>query len=211
MTFMDSLRVFFFLFLLSQPLQASALSMDSLKSGDVVLISLPCHLCKIIEAEEGAPFSHMGVVLRYNHQISILDAYHEVRELPILEFLNLRAPKSEPVILRAKAGKNQRLEDLSYDLLMRFKLRFRGHTYDSEFLWDNQDEKGEKLYCSEFIAKFLNPYLSAPIEPKSMHFRVSRDEWIRYFKGHPPDGKPGISPADFYRSPLFRNLGTLEL
>jgi hypothetical protein len=152
----------------------------------------------------------MGVVLRYNQQISVLDAYHDVREVPLPEFLKLRDPATEPVILRAKTAPGKSLSDSSFQMLLRFKLKFRGRSYDSEFLWDNQDEKGEKLYCSEFAAKFLNAYLPTPIEPKPMHFRVSREDWIRFFKGTPPDGKPGISPADFHRSPLFRNLGTLD-
>ena len=191
------------------PANSHAIPTSSLRSGDVILISLPCRICKVIEAEEGAPFSHMGIVLRYNQQISVLDAYHDVREQPLQEFLKLRDPATEPVILRAKTNPGNALSNSSFQMLIRFKLKFRGHSYDSEFLWDNQDEKGEKLYCSEFAAKFLNAYLPIPIEPKPMHFRVSRDDWIRFFKGPPPDGKPGISPADFYRSPLFRNLGAL--
>jgi hypothetical protein len=192
------------------PANSHAFPTSSLRSGDVILISLPCRICKVIEAEEGAPFSHMGVVLRYNRQMSVLDAYHDVREVPLQEFLKLRDPAAAPVILRAKTASGKSLSDSSFQMLIRFKLKFRGHSYDSEFLWDNQDEKGEKLYCSEFAAKFLNAYLPIPIEPKPMHFRVSRDDWIRFFQGPPPDGKLGISPADFYRSALFRNLGTLD-
>lgn len=189
---------------------AHALPASSLRSGDVVLISLPCKICKVIEAEEGAPFSHMGIILRYKNQISVLDAYHEVREIPLEEFLKLREPGSSPVVLRAKAASVSGSPNSNLRMLLRFRLKFRGHSYDSEFLWDNHDEKGEKLYCSEFAAKFLNAYLPTPIEPKPMHFRVSREDWIRFFNGPPPDGKPGISPADFYRSALFRNLGTLD-
>ncbi len=192
------------------PSRSHAIPASSLRSGDVILLSLPCRICKVIEAEEGAPFSHMGVILRYNNQISVLDAYHEVRELPLSEFIKLRDPSSQPVILRARGRAESSISNSSFQMLLRFKLKFRGHSYDSDFLWDNRDEKGEKLYCSEFAAKFLNAYLPSPIEPKPMHFRVSREDWIRFFKGPPPDGKPGISPADFFRSPLFRNLGTLN-
>jgi hypothetical protein len=207
---------FFMVFLslaVSIPLsgRALALSMSHLRSGDVILISLPCRICKVIEAEEEAPFSHMGIILQHKGRITVLDAYHEVREIPLQDFLKLRDPAGgSPVILRAKLGSGHEIANRDALMLLRFNLKFRGLSYDSEFLWDNADGKGEKLYCSEFAAKFLNAYLQSPLEPKPMHFRVSREDWIRFFKGPPPDGRPGISPADFYRSALFRNLGTLD-
>ena len=210
MNFIDSIRMILLFASGLLTIQAHAIPSSELRSGDVILISLPCRICKVIEAEEGAPFSHMGVILRYNQQISVLDAYHEVREVPLQEFLKLREDGSHPVILRAKSSRSTRISDSTFRMLLRFKTRYRGKSYDSEFLWDNRDENGEKLYCSEFAAKFLNEYLPSPIEPKPMHFRISREDWIRFFKGPPPDGKPGISPADFYRSSLFRNLGTLD-
>ena len=206
----DSIRTTLLLAIGLFTIHAHAIPESDLRSGDVILISLPCRICKVIEAEEGAPFSHMGVILRYNQQISVLDAYEEVREIPLREFLKLREDGSHPVILRAKASRGTRISDSTYRMLLRFKTKYRGKSYDSEFLWDNRDENGEKLYCSEFAAKFLNAYLPTPIEPKPMHFRVSREDWIRFFKGPPPDGKPGISPADFFRSSLFKNLGTLD-
>jgi len=211
MNFMESFFRTFALIALFFPGLSSALETSGLKSGDVILISLPCRICKVIEAEEGAPFSHMGVILKYNRQISVLDAYGEVRELPLQDFLKLKTPGTSPVILRAKTNPPNLLADSTFQLLLRFKVKFRGNSYDSDFLWDNSDENGEKLYCSEFVAKFLNPNLPEPIQPKRMHFRVQREEWLRFFKGrNPPDGQPGISPADFYRSELFRNVGTLD-
>jgi hypothetical protein len=46
---------------------------------------------------------------------------------------------------------------------------------------------------------------------KPMHFVRNREEWVRHFKGHPPDGAPGLSPGDLHRSRAFSDLGELEL
>lgn len=100
--------------------------------------------------------------------------------------------------------------DLSFDpysFLEKFYSGFHLLAYDAEFLWTNEDSNGEKLYCSEFAAKFLNSFLPVKIQPKPMHFEKNREFWIQYFKGNPPDGQPGISPGDFERSPLFRKVG----
>jgi len=195
----------------SWPLQsARALPQQDLKTGDVLLISLPCHLCSIIEAEEGAPFSHIGVVLLEGGRITVLDSYQKVEQSLLENFVKLAKPGTRPLVLRAVGPNRQFIEFDPADVARRFHGSFEGLHYDSQFLWNNRDGTGEKLYCSEFAAKFLGPYLSRPLRTKPMHYRVQRDEWIRFFKGNPPDGLPGISPADFSRSPAFRSLGELD-
>ena len=189
---------------------ASALTRSELQTGDVILVSLPCHICSVIEAEEGAPFSHLGLVLIENSQIRVADAYHKVASAPLAEFLKIIKPGSRPVVMRPLDGRGGFLKLDSSEVIRRFRGSFEGLSYDSEFLWSNRDARGEKLYCSEFVAKFLNAYLPSPVETKPMHFNVDRGEWIKYFKGNPPDGKAGISPADFSRSRAFQNLGILE-
>ena len=192
------------------PKTARALPRQDLKTGDVLLISLPCRLCSIIEAEEGAPFSHIGLVLMEGGRVTVLDSYHKVAQSPLEEFVKLAKPGSRPVVLRAVGPNRRFIEFDSSDVARRFHGNFEGLHYDSQFLWYNQDELGEKMYCSEFVAKFLSPYLSRPLSTKPMHYRVHREEWIKFFRGNPPDGLPGISPADFSRFPAFRNLGELE-
>jgi hypothetical protein len=189
---------------------ASALPHSELRTGDVILVSLPCRICSIIEAEEGGPFSHLGLVLIENGQVRVADAYHKVASAPLGDFLKIIKPGTRPVIVRPLDAQGGFLKLDSIEVIRRFRGSYEGLSYDSEFLWNNRDAKGEKLYCSEFVAKFLNAYLPNPIETKPMHFNVERGEWIKYFKGNPPDGKPGISPADFSRSRAFQNLGTLD-
>ncbi len=189
---------------------AQAIPRSDLRSGDVILISLPCRLCALIEDEDDSPYSHIGVILEDPAGIRVLDSFRKVASTPLDAFLKLARRGSRPVILRPRASDSG---DLNLDpgaLSRSFRSSFEGLSYDSDYLWDNFDGSGEKLYCSEFVAKFLNPFLPVPVSPKPMHFRVRREEWIRHFRGTPPDGMPGLSPGDFARSAAFRNLGELE-
>jgi hypothetical protein len=99
---------------------------------------------------------------------------------------------------------------VTLDLNERFAREFEGLSYDGAFLWNNRDEKGEKIYCSELVVKLLEPALARPIPTKPMHFVADREAWIRHFKGRPPDGEPGVSPEDLVRSGAFIDLGDLD-
>ena len=86
---------------------------------------------------------------------------------------------------------------------------FLGNTYDSGFLWDNVDEKGEMLYCSELVYKFFYSFYGESLPLKVMNFNTYREQWTRYFRGPPPDGEWGNSPADFDNSELLKDIGEL--
>ncbi len=194
------------LLLTLQILLPAAFGLDTadLRSGDLLLESLPCQLCSLIEVEEGAPYSHGAVILRENSQIYALQALRMVEKIPLQAFLNLRRPGTSTGVFRPIG-----LPIPDSILRVQFQQHFEGLSYDEEFLWNNYDSKGEKLYCSEFIVKLLNPFLDLPIKTKPMHYTHSRADWINYFKGNPPDGLPGVSPGDLSRSPSFRAIGTL--
>jgi hypothetical protein len=125
----------------------------------------------------------------------------EQTALPV--FLARRRPGSKVLVRRPLDGEGRPLNFDAATLGKRFHAQFEGLAYDSEFLWDNRTVAGEKLYCSEFAAKFLSPYLPTPLPTKPMHFTLARAEWLKFFHGHPPDGMPGISPGDFSRFPGF--------
>ena len=194
------------LFLLSTLLASFAVmpAFAQLRSGDVILISLPCHLCSAIETEEGAPYSHLGLVLIENGATTVLEAYERVEQTPLADFLSRARPGSKILVRHPLDAEGRPLNLDSAKLSKRFHAQFEGLAYDSEFLWDNRTASGEKLYCSEFAAKFLEPYLPSPLPTKPMHFTLARAEWLKFFHGHPPDGKPGISPGDFSRFPGFQ-------
>lgn len=178
-----------------------------LKNGDIILQPTSCYLCSLIESEEKTEYSHMGVLVTDGVHWNVMEAWGTVRLTSLGEFLSRRKKNSKSLVLRADHLQNQTVR--SSDLLIRFISHFEGLHYDSHFLWNNSDDRGEKLYCSELVAKLLNPFLKEGIQTKPMHFEVNREFWIQYFHGTPPDGQPGLSPGDFERSPLFHKVGFL--
>ena len=205
---MKKLIPLFFLF--SNPFAHAFTPTSSLelKTGDIILQSLPCQTCKLIEEEEGRPYSHIGLVLNEAGKISIIEAGEKVQRVPLAEFLGLRKVNTKSLVLRSV----EPLDHQTAALEKIFKNEFEGKNYDSDFLWNNRDERGEKYYCSELVAKMLNSFLSVPIPTKPMHYTHHRAEWIKYFHHTPPDGLPGISPSDFVKDPIanrFKRVGEI--
>jgi len=195
------------LFLLSQT--ALAMNPSELKSGDLILQSNPCFVCQLIESEENSLYSHIGVVITPDQgEPQVLEAWGITQNTPLSVFLSRRKKSTHSLILRPQE-QLKLASASSIDLMNRFLIFFAGKSYDPEFLWNNRDENGETLYCSEFVAKFINPLVGNKLQPKAMHFEKNREAWLHYFRGSPPDGLPGISPGDFERSPLFNKVGLL--
>lgn len=174
-----------------------------LKNGDILLQPLHCWACSLIEAQEKTEYSHVGIFLKIKNISYVIEAFGEVKIIPLDQFL-------------AKTEKNKRVEVLRFqkirfaneDLIQEAK-KFVGLPYDSAFLWDNLDELGrEKIYCSELVFKLFDKYYEK-LPLKRMSFDVNREHWIRYFRGNPPDAMWGNSPADFEKSNLFDSLGYL--
>ena len=199
------MRFLLTLFTLFLSLNSQALNLNS---GDLLLQSDNCYLCRVIEAEDQSPFSHIGLLVEDQGKWEVLESIGKVKRTPIEEFLKRRTPNTQTLVLRLDDESLLRNVD-SKKLLTQFELNYEGKHYDSSYLWDNKDELGEMFYCSELIAKFLAPFMVIAIEPKPMHFMVNRDFWMKFFHGNPPDGKPGLSPGDFERSPLFKKVGTI--
>jgi hypothetical protein len=182
-----------------------ALNSGDLKTGDVLLQSLPCSLCALIEAEEGSLYSHVGVLGPLSPMPQVFQAHGRVHRTSLGAFLRQARRGTRVRVLRPiyAAG-------AAWDLDERFVRQFEGLSYDAAFLWDNHDEKGEKIYCSELVVKLLEPALARPVRTKPMHFVADREAWLRHFKGYPPDGEPGVSPEDLVRSEAFIDLGDLD-
>ncbi|MDH4469018.1 MAG: YiiX/YebB-like N1pC/P60 family cysteine hydrolase [Bacteriovoracaceae bacterium] len=192
----------FFLFLIA------ALSFHSeatnLKTGDLIFVSLPCYMCRLIELEERSLYSHMGmVVMRVGedkrfHEALILESWGEVKLTPLDEFLKRRNKQVPVLFLRSKVK-------LSSHQLKNALPTWNGLPYDEKFSWNNTDKNGnELLYCSELIYKFLDSILKPAdkkwfLPPlKKMHFQIYPDKWAKYFFPAPvPEGEEGISPQDF--------------
>jgi hypothetical protein len=158
----------------------------------------------------GLPYSHIGVVLKNDQGISVLQSWADVEAMPLSASLALRKPNTNTLVLRAIDPDGNEIQFDESLLQNVFVKIFQGLSYDDAFLWDNYDSKGEKLYCSEFVTKFLNLFLPVPMPTKPMHYTHDRADWISYFQGAPPDGMPGVSPGDFVKSPLFKTVGEIS-
>ncbi len=182
-----------------------------LRPGDILLQPLDCWSCSLIEAQEESTYSHMGMVLETQPEVVVIEALGKVRRMTLAEF-NARTEKGQKLSVRrfrhpeAQAYLRKNKEELK----TLFATDFEGLLYDHDFLWNNFDEEGrQKLYCSEMITKLLQYFLNIELPIKRMKFDKNRDQWIKYFKGTPPDGKWGNSPASFENSELFYEVGEI--
>lgn len=182
-----------------------------LKVGDILLQPLDCWSCSLIEAEEETIYSHVGMVLAVQPEVIVAEALGTVRVMPLKTF-QARNAKSGKLSVRRLTHegavdylqKNQRaFERMYYDW-------FHGSKYDHAFLWNNVDENGDEMfYCSEFITKIYQGFLGIELPIKYMHFEKNREQWKKFFKGTPPDGKIGNSPGDLEKSDKLYEVGEL--
>lgn len=190
----------FTLFILLLPVLGRA---EALRIGDILLQPKNCYLCRLIEAHEGSSFSHMGIVIRGGRNPQVAESLGNVHVIPVSQFIQ-QGDLTRPLkVIRLKERVLLPLRDGIITWL--------GAEYDDEFLWDNFDDQGrERVYCSEFITKLLNPYLQNKIPTKIMDYTQNREAWWRYFNGNVPDGFEGNSPGDFEKSQLFNAIGVYQ-
>jgi hypothetical protein len=180
--------------------------------GDILLQPLKCHTCSLIEAEENTIYSHIGIVIKTHPEVLVAEAYESVQAVSLNQFQKKTEPGQNIKILRFRnSGINSALtkdEARNWNIFLK---DFNDHGYDRQFLWNNFDPKGRELfYCSELVSKLLQAFLQIETPIKRMHFQQNREAWIKFFKGQPPDGQWGNSPADFHQSELFYDAGELK-
>lgn len=181
-----------------------------LKVGDILLQPLDCWSCSLIEDEEQSIYSHMGIVLSVD-PVMVADSLGKVRVQRFESFNSITEKGQKLGVLRFKNSKLvEEIQDRYVEMVHLFQSEFEGLEYDKAFLWDNFDSQGrQKLYCSEFVAKFLQAFIGMEPIVKRMHFSRNPEIWEKYFKGPAPVGKWGNSPADFERSHHFYFVGEL--
>lgn len=194
--------------------KAFGFTRDDLQTGDVLLLSFNCYECRVIESETNSAFSHSGVVIvDENNQIRVAQSLGKVEHYSFVDFIKYITPKTKVSVYRPKefsklTKANLRL--LEKGMLNVFNTRFKGAPFDSLYEWDNFDSKGnELLYCSEFIAKFLDHFLVERTIPLPMTYQKHYDYWFKYFKGVVPENVPGNSPASFSRDDRFVFMGQI--
>lgn len=203
---MKKLNYFFILFIVSLPLFAL-----ELKSGDVILISFNCYECRVIESETNSRFSHSGVILiNQKSEIKVAQALGIVGLVSLQDFLKNKTPNTKAAIYRSKQIQDNNKEDISNKMLSLFNANYLGLKFDSKYLWNNIDEHGnELLYCSEFVAKFLDNFLSTSTAPYPLTYLKNYDYWFKYFKGNIPEGELGNSPQSLANDNRFFFVGEL--
>ena len=180
------------------------LSFKDLKAGDVLLISLNCFECRMIESETNSQFSHSGVVIvDQNGHNKVAQSLGKLDIFTFEAFSKNKTPQTLISVYRPKEFKN--LKDLNQkkleqDMYNLFLERFRNTPFDSKYLWDNFTSNGtELLYCSEFIAKFLDHFLRQKTVISPISYQKHYEYWMQYFRGVVPEGELGNSPASFSR------------
>lgn len=185
-----------------------------LSAGDVLLISFNCYECRVIESETNSKFSHSGVVLKNEfNQFLIGQSLGRVALFPLDQFLKNKTPGSIVAVYRPKEFLNMHSKEktlLEEQMLSIFNSTYKGAPFDELYLWNNFDREGhELLYCSEFIAKFLDHFLGTPTLPLPLSYKKNEAYWFNYFKGAIPEGELGNSPASFSRDSRFVFIGNL--
>lgn len=201
-----------FLFLISIFFSFSIPAFE-LQSGDIVLISFNCYECKVIESETNSAFSHSGVILKNeNNEVMVAQALTQVRTSLLQDFLKYKTPGTKAFVFRPFELENiKNFLELEKKMRKVFVQEFKGLPFDSKYIWNNFDERGrELLYCSEFVAKFIDLFLSTPSIVFPLTYQKNYEYWFKYFKGQVPEGEMGNSPASLSTDPRFHLVGTLN-
>lgn len=193
---------------------AFALSLKDLESGDVLLLSLKCYECRMIESETNSLFSHSGVIVfDRSGNLKVAQALGNLHAAEYSAFVGNITPGTKVHVYRPKelAKQSSVQKDLNEKLMFEvFERKYKDAPFDSRFLWDNYNSKGQELlYCSEFIAKFIDNFLTQKTAPFPVTYDKNWDYWFKLFKGDVPHGELGNSPASFSRDARFEFIGTL--
>lgn len=153
----------------------------------------------------------MGMVIQVSPTVKVVDALGTVKIQDYAAF-DSGTEKTQKISVRRLVREDavQFIQENKEEFLQFFNDNFAGLKYDHDFIWNNLDENGnEMLYCSEMVTKLLRGFTGIEVGTRRMKFDKNRDQWIKYFRGNPPDGKIGNSPAVFEESELFYEVGEL--
>jgi hypothetical protein len=191
-----------------------ALTVKDLRAGDVVLLSLNCIECRVIESETDSLFSHSGVIIvDQDQKIKVAQSIGNVALFSYADFTGNITPGTYVHVYRPREFKNlseTKKAMLEKSMLDVFNEKYRGAPFDSKYIWNNFNSKGQELlYCSEFIAKFLDNFLTQKTFIIPISYDKHYDYWIKYFRGNVPENELGNSPASFSRDNRFEFIGTI--
>jgi hypothetical protein len=181
-----------------------SISALELRPGDLLLQSVRCWVCSLIELETQSRYSHIAMVYAVDKdKVKIAEAYFpRVQLIELDEFLFKTNPNTKIKILRSKQA-------ISVDQFQAAVQTYVGLSYDDQFEFET--DIVSKIYCSELVYRVYNDLNLASPALKPMNFERYYDYWEQYFTGEVPSGKLGVAPADFDQSDLFETMGNLNV
>jgi len=192
---------------------SSAAPLPQLQAGDVLLLELQCYVCRIIGASTSSLYNHSGLVITVDgNDIRVAQSLSSTEMIPLAQFLG-QTRSSALLIRRPLELSTLKIQDPAAfaDQAVRLRAYFakymQGRAFDSDYLWNNVDENGQELlYCSEMVQKTLNSVLGQPLPTRPLDFSKAWDFWLHYFRGQPPQGEPGNSPAVLAESTALETI-----
>jgi len=173
----------------------------SLQPGDLVFLSMPCYICPLIEKTTGFPYSHVGIVVPESagRWGLVMAVEPKVMEVDLQYLLGRLGPARPPLVMRMKTKEGQALAARAAVL----SRSYLGIPYNHQFRIDNQS-----LYCSELVYfAFFRANNNQEVFPLTkMTFKPYTEIWRRALGTAPPEGLPGITPADIAHSPHLTPL-----
>lgn len=185
---------------------------QNLKTGDLIFQNINCgEMCEAInavtEGYQGKDFNHMGMVIKQQDKLFILEA--SGKSVKLTSWDDFSAYTKEPMYLGRLLPKHQHLIEKAVN----FGLQQIGMPYDNDFLYDNG-----KYYCSELIYDcFLYANNNQPFfQLFPMTYKApGSDEFFPVWKEHfaqqnidIPEGLPGCNPGGMS---LDEKIGIFEL
>lgn len=176
------------------------------ETGDILLISMSCYLCSVIEDETDSDFSHLGIILKTEKGTFVLDSAGKVQKTSLENFISKVKKFSFLKLIRSKQAES--LPD-TFTMNLIFRLEFEGAPYDPYFLVNNQIGKRSALYCSEFVKEYFDLIGIETPDYQPMTFEKNLEAWQNYYKGikkDVPEGELGINPESFNKSDLYQKI-----
>ena len=191
----------------------------SFKEGDVLFQDLDCGpLCNAIEAVtegiSGLDFSHVGWVVKRNHQLMVLEAIGSKVQLTVIDNFLKRSIDStgNPKVVGMRFKKQY---SANVKVWQKQAMKLLDKPYDQAFLTNN-----DSLYCAELftetcIIKGKPLFKLQPMTFKDPNTGDFFPAWVDYYRQLGiaiPENKPGLNPGAISRSPslyLFYRFGEI--
>jgi hypothetical protein len=116
---------------------------DTLVNGDLIFQNSRSTQSSAILSATGSPYTHMGIIIRRNREIFVLEAGPTVREVPLARWVANGVDGAHAIYRIDALNESQR------SVILDAARRYLGRPYDIFF-----DFEGDAIYCSEL------PYLA---------------------------------------------------